>query len=385
MYSRSSIKLSQEGTKNMRFQIGSRWISDSSAVFVIAEIGINHQGDPALAHRLIDAAAWAGADAVKFQKRTINAVLCRSHLNMPYNHRNSFGATYGEHRQALELSNETYAKLKKHAEAEGLIFFASAWDTESTDVLDAMGVPVFKVASADLTNLPLLEYLASKQKALLISTGMSTLDEIDRAVQIIRSYGNPFALLQCTASYPAAFNEINLRAIPMLRDRYGCIVGYSGHELGINVSIAAVALGARIIERHLTLDHTMKGSDHIASLEPQELEQLVRGIREVEQALGKPEKHIWPSEFPNKEKLSKSVVSLCFIRSGTVLTKQMLTLKSPGIGIPAARFSDVAGRVAAHDIEADCILQEEDFLPMEQFQFDLQGSVFDAKGSRVGD
>lgn len=226
----------------MQLQIGSRWISDSSPVFVIAEIGINHQGDPALAHRLIDAAAQAGADAVKFQKRTINAVLCKAHLNMPYKHRNSFGATYGEHRQALELSNETYAMLKKHAEAKGLVFFASAWDTESTDVLDAMGVPAFKVASADLTNLPLLEYLANKRKTLLISTGMSTLDEIDRAVQVIRPYGTAFALLQCTASYPAAFNEINLQAIPMLRDRYGCMVGYSGHELGTSVSIAAVAL-----------------------------------------------------------------------------------------------------------------------------------------------
>jgi len=347
----------------MQFYINSRLIGDSAPTFIIAEIGINHQGNAEIARQLIDAAASAGADAVKFQKRTVKAVLSKAQLNMPYHHRNSFGPTYGAHRQALELSNESYRMLKRYAEAKGLVFFASAWDTKSADMLDGLGIAAFKVASADLTNIPLLEHLSRKQKPLLISTGMSNLAEIDRAVQIVRQYGIDFALCQCTAAYPAAFNEINLQAIPMLRERYRCIVGYSGHELGTGVSIAAVALGAQIVERHITLDRRMKGGDHIASLEPDELKHLVSSIREVEQALGTPEKEIWPSEIPNRQKLAKSVVARFPIKCGTVLAAEMLTIKSPGTGIPAARLHEVAGRVAAHDIEADSILQEADLLP----------------------
>lgn len=347
----------------MKLQIGSRWVGDTCPVFVVAEIGVNHQGDPAVARELINAASDAGVDAVKFQKRSIKAILSQDQLNMPYVTPNSFGATYGEHRHVLELSYHTYYMLKEYAESKGLLFFASAWDVESADMLESLDVPAYKIASADLTNFLLLEHLAHKKKPLLISTGMSTFDEVKRSVEKVRQYTESFALLQCTSSYPARYDELNLRVIPRFREQFKCLVGYSGHEVGTTPSLGAVALGACIIERHLTLDHSMKGSDHAASLEPKELERLVQDIRHLEVALGTTKKSIWPSEVPNRQKLAKSVTSMCMIQRGTVIQRYMLTLKGPGTGISAAQLDEVVDQIALCDITPDHIFTENDIQP----------------------
>ncbi len=278
--------------------IGGRLVGDGQPCFIIAEAGINHQGDLSIAKRLIDVAAFVGADAVKFQKRNVERSLSRSALEMPYINDNSFGTTYGGHRRALELSDDAYCDLKRYSDEKGIIFLVSAWDEESADFLKELGVSASKIGSPDLTNLPLIEHVARSKRPVILSTGMSTLVEVDQAVATLRRYTNQFALLQCTSTYPCKFSEINLRAMQMLRERYGCVVGYSGHELGIAIPPVAVVLGASIVERHFTLDRTMKGGDHAASLEPGGLQRLVRDIRHVEEALGNTEKVLLESEWP---------------------------------------------------------------------------------------
>lgn len=342
--------------------IGHRLVGDNHPTFIIAEAGVNHQGDPDLARRLIDIAVAAGADAVKFQKRTVERILTREGLDAPYVNEHSFGGTYGEHRRQLELSEDTYWDLKRYADARGIIFLASAWDEESADFLEKLDVPAFKVASADLTNLPLLDHIARKGRPVILSTGMASQSEVDQAVEAIRSHHGDLALLQCTSTYPAAFRDLHLRVIPMYRERYGCVVGYSGHELGIAIPPVAVALGARIVERHFTVDRTLRGRDHAASLEPDGLRKLVRDIRHVEEAMGSAEKVIVPDEREVRRRLAKSLVTAVPIARGQVIERPMLTTKGPGTGISPARLADVIGRRAARALEADVVLMEDDIL-----------------------
>lgn len=340
--------------------IGERLVGDGQPCLIIAEAGINHQGDIHIARQLIDVALEAKVDAVKFQKRTISRILTAAGLEMPYEHRNSFGKTYGEHKQVLELDKQAYQELKLYAEEKGLIFMASAWDEESVDFLEELGVMAHKAASADLTNLPLLTHMAQTGKPIILSTGMSTLAEIDQAVETIQAYNKQLILLQCTSTYPSDFDQINLRVIPTYRERYQTLVGYSGHEKGIAIPIGAIALGACVVERHFTLDRTMKGGDHAASLEPQGLVKLVRDIRALEQALGDGEKHIYEDEWPIRRKLAKSVVSAVNLPAGTVLTRDMLTTKGPGTGISASRLQTLIGLRTRHSIPADTVLEEKD-------------------------
>lgn len=337
-----------------------RLIGDRQPSFIIAEAGINHQGEIAIARQLIDVAAEACADAVKFQKRDIQRILTTAGLDMPYQNRNSFGATYGEHKRALELDWEAYYELKEYAEAQGLIFLASAWDEESVDFLEKLGVVAHKLASADLTNKPLLAHVAQTGKPLILSTGMSELEEVDEAVALVRQYHDNFVVLQCTSTYPSEFTQINLRVMPMYRQRYDCLVGFSGHEKGIAVSAAAVALGACVVERHFTLDRTMKGGDHAASLEPLGLAKLVRDIRAVELALGDGQKVIYDDEQPVRRKLAKSVVTAVDIPAGTELTRAMLTTKGPGTGISAGKLDSLLGRRTSRDLAADMVVQLDD-------------------------
>lgn len=344
------------------FQIGSRRIGDGQPTYIIAEAGINHQGDPQIARRLIEVAAGCGADAVKFQKRTVRRILTAEGLEAPYENRNSFGATYGAHKAALEFDRDTYAALKSHAESLGLQFLASAWDEESVDLLETLDLPAHKVASADLTNLPLLQHMGRTGRPILLSTGMSTLDEVDRAVETLRRYHDQIVLLQCTSTYPSRFDQINLRVMERYRERYGLLVGYSGHEKGIAIPIAAVALGACVIERHFTLDRTMKGGDHAASLEPGGLQKMVRDIRHLEEALGDGQKQIYDEERPIRRKLAKSVVSLRPLDAGVPITREMLTTKGPGRGISAADLEQVVGRRPRRDIPADVVLTEDDLI-----------------------
>jgi len=344
-------------------QIGTREIGHNHPTFVIAEAGINHQGDVEIAKQLISKAKFCGADAVKFQKRTINRILTKSGLAMPYDNPNSFGETYGKHKEALELSFENYYELKKYADEQGIIFCASGWDEESIDFLDELGVPFFKMASADLTNFPLLQHTAKKGKPVILSTGMSTMEQVKDAYNVVNKINAQIAVLQCTSTYPSKFNEINLNVIHTFKKEFpDAVIGFSGHELGIAIPPVAVALGARIIERHFTLDRTMKGGDHVASLEPQGFEKMVRDIHHVEEAMGSFQKEIQPSELPIYKKLAKSIVSKVPIQRGTPITRDMLTTKGPGTGIPPTKLEQVIGKTIKKDIDEDMVLIEEDIV-----------------------
>ena len=343
--------------------LGNKSVGGGSPAYIIAEIGINHQGDVSIAKDLITQAAGAGADAVKFQKRSISRILTREGLEMPYENRNSFGKTYGEHKQALELSEDNYAELFAFARELKVDFIASGWDEESIDFLDQLGVPFFKMASADLTNLPLLIHTAKKNKPMILSTGMANMEMVHVAVDTITPINMQLAILQCTSTYPSSFEEINLEVLNTFKSVFpDLVIGYSGHELGIAISEAAVALGAKIIERHFTLDRTMKGGDHAASLEPGGFGKMVRDIRHIEAAMGVGGKEIQASEHPVFKKLAKSIVSQVAIPSGTVITRDMLTTKGPGTGISPARVNDLLGKIVIKDIAADVVLKDEDII-----------------------
>ena len=287
----------------MTVTIASRLIGDDNPVYVIGEIGLNHNGDVDIAMRLIDVAAEAGADAVKFQQRTPE-IATPEHMRDTLRETPWGTMTYLEYRYRVEFDAEQYAQIGAHATARGLDWFASPWDVPSVDLLEGLDVVAHKIASASVTDLELLERVVQTRKPVILSTGMSTLDEIDRAVEVLGT--ERLVLLHTTSTYPMPAEEANLRTIATLRDRYaGVPIGYSGHERGLQISLAAVALGARVIERHITLDRTMWGSDHAASLEPQGFEHLVRDIRIIETALGDGVKRVFPGELAPKAKLRR--------------------------------------------------------------------------------
>lgn len=333
-------------------RIGDRLIGEGQPAYVIAEIGVNHNGILDLAFELIDAAVAAGADAVKFQKRNLKSLYPKKYLE---------NANAGEKTlryllpilQKVELPDEAYYKLVDYCEQKGVTFLCSAFDPESADFLDTLGVPAYKVASADLTNMPLLDHLAKKGKPLILSTGMSRMEEVEFTVDFLKKRNVPFALLHCNSTYPAAFEDINLRFMDRLK-AFGVPVGYSGHERGIAISTVAVSLGATIIERHITLDRTMDGPDHAASLEPYGFKKMVRDIRNVEAALGTgEEKFISRGEILNREVLGKSLVARRRIEPGETITPEMVTVKGPALGISPQRYEELIGRVAERVIEED--------------------------------
>jgi len=343
--------------------IAGKTIGAGNPTYIIAEIGINHQGDVSIAKQLIGEAASAGANAVKFQKRSIARILTKEGLEMPYENRNSFGKTYGEHKQALELSEADYHELFEYAHEQNVDFIASGWDEESIDFLDDLGVLFFKMASADLTNIPLLVHTAGKSKPMILSTGMADMEMVTTAVRAIEPFHVEMALLQCTSTYPSIFEEINLDVLDTFRKTFPeIVVGYSGHELGIAITEAAVALGAKIVERHFTLDRTMKGGDHAASLEPGGFAKMVRDIRHIEAAIGVGEKRVQTSEAPVFKKLAKSVVSFVDLSAGTILSREMLTTKGPGTGISPSRMNDLIGKKVIRDIPADVVLINDDIV-----------------------
>lgn len=336
--------------------LGGRSIGTGQPVFVIAEIGLNHNGDPELAAQLVRTAAAAGVDAVKFQKRDAHSLLTQELYDSPYTAWYSYGTTYGEHREALELQVAELAALKQLAESLNVVFFASAWDLPSVDVCEELGVPLYKIASADVTNLPLIDRLASTRKPLIMSTGMSTESEITDAVDAVRRHHDRLILLHCVSTYPSEFDEIDLATIPWLAQRFGCPVGYSGHERGIAVSSAAVAIGACAIERHFTLDRAMKGPDHSASLEPPGLMKLVRDIRAIERARGTIRREPHERELAVRAKLGKSLVAARTLPPGHVLSAADLAAKSPGTGIPPNALHALVGRIVTRQVEADELL-----------------------------
>ena len=344
-------------------KLGKRTVGISHPTFIIAEIGINHQGDVEIAKELITKAKECGADAVKFQKRTISRILTKEGLEMPYENRNSFGKTYGEHKYALELSENDYKILLAFSQNLEVEFSASGWDEESIDFLDRLGVSFFKMASADLTNFPLLEHAAKKGKPMILSTGMANMDIVKAAIKLVSKFNTQIGVLQCTSTYPAQFDEINLNVLHTYQREFSdAVIGYSGHEHGIAISTAAVALGARIVERHFTLDRTMKGGDHAASLEPQGFTKMVRDIHHIENAMGIFEKEVQKSELPVFKKLAKSIVSNVNIEAGVKITRDMLTTKGPGTGINPMKMTSVLGKAAKEYIPMDSVIKDEDIL-----------------------
>lgn len=330
-----------------KVKVVDRYVGKGQPVYIIAEIGLNHNGDVETAKKLIQEAKNAGVDAVKFQKRTTKDILTQDALNAPYNSPNAMGATYGEHRDKLEFDRAQYLELLQFAEKLGITFFASVWDPKSVDFMESIGTGAYKVPSADITNIPLLEYVAKTNKPVLISTGMCTMDEIDAAVEAVLKYNNRLIIHHCVSLYPCAEDKLNLRALPMLAERFSPLpVGYSGHETTLEPTLAAVALGACTVERHITLDRNMRGSDHKASLEIPELIKLVTDIRRVEKALGQPIKLIYPEELPMREKLGKCIVAATDIPKGATITRDMLTLKSPCKGLTSHHIPKLLNKKA---------------------------------------
>jgi len=352
---------SAEMTPARTFTIGNTTITDDSVAYVVAEIGANHQGDLETAKQMIRAAAVAGANAVKFQKRDNQALFTKEAYDAPYASENAFGASYGEHREALEFGKAEYLELMAEAKKNNIEFFATPWDFPSVDFLEELDVPVYKVASCDLTNTPLLRYIASKKRPTIISTGGGTIEAIDRAVEIVQSEGAPLSVMQCTSGYPPLFEELNLNVIATFRERYPEVtIGYSGHDSGIAMGLVAFVLGARIIEKHFTLNRAMKGTDHAFSLEPDGLRKMVRDLQRGRQALGDGVKRAYESEAAPLKKLSKMIVAKTDLSAGHVLTEADLDYRSPGHGIAPADSPLILGKKLSRDVAALTPILEED-------------------------
>lgn len=282
-------------------RIGNKLIGDDQPCFIVAEIGINHNGDVDLAKRLISVALAAGCDAVKFQKRTVDVVYSAEELAKP--RENPFGPTNGDLKYGLEFEREEYEEIDAFCKSVKMLWFASPWDEGSVDFLETFDIPVYKIASASLTDDNLLRHIRATGKPVILSTGMSTYSEIDHAVEVLGK--EDLVLMHATSTYPASYPELNLRAIPTMAVRYGVPIGYSGHETGIPTSVCAAVLGACSVERHITMDRAMWGSDHAASLEPNGISRLVRDIRLWEQAKGDGVKRVYEREFPIIKKLRR--------------------------------------------------------------------------------
>ena len=330
--------------------------------YVIAEAGLNHNGSIKIAKELIDVAFEAKANAVKFQKRTIQRLATKTTLEAKDNRFPDFGKTYQEIREHLEFDINQYKELKSYTESKGMDFIVTAFDIDAVDFLNELQVEVIKIASHSLTNTDLLEYLAASNKKTIMSTGMAQLEEVDSAVEIFKKHNSSLLLMHCVSAYPTPLNECNLSMIKKLSERYSIPVGYSGHEIGWGPTKIAVGIGAKAIERHFTLDKKMVGFDHKISLEPDELKKMIKDIRLIESMLGNGEKKVSKTEQITRDKYHVSMVSKGIIRKGETLTKNLITYKNPGTGIPKKSESTVLGKVAKYQIEADILLHEEMFI-----------------------
>lgn len=347
--------------------IDGRRIADDTRCFVIAEIGHNHQGSVERAQQLLVAARDCGVDAVKLQKRDNRALFTRAQYDAPYDNENSFGPTYGAHREALELDRGAYLELQACARELGLVLFATAFDVPSADLLAELDMPVYKIASGDLRNTPLLRHVASFGKPIIVSTGGATIEDVDRAVETVLPINTQLCLLQCTAAYPAAVEELNLQVIATLRDRYPeLVVGLSDHQDGIAMSLVAYMLGARVLEKHFTLSHTLKGTDHAFSLMPEGMRKLVRDLSRVPAALGDGVKQPLPTEEQPLRKMGKQLVAARALQAGHVLGADDLRIVSPADGgLPPYELDRIVGRALARPLAPEQGLSLDDLAPAE--------------------
>ena len=335
-------------------------IGQGNPCFIIAEAGVNHNGDMKLAHKLIDAAAEAGADAVKFQSFVTEDLVTPEAQKAKYQVETT-GQNGGQFAmlKKLELSKDQQKELKIHCDEAGILYLCTPYEERSADLLEKISVAAYKIASTDTTNIPFLRYLARKDIPVLLSTGMSSLGEVEEAVNELKLHGlnGKIIILQCTSEYPAPVNEINLRAMKTMELAFGCPIGFSDHTPGIGASPWAVAAGACVVEKHFTLDRNMIGPDHRTSIEPKELAELVRTIRDVEAALGDGIKRPMPSELPNKTRMQKSLVATRLIPVGETILEADLACKRPGSGLPPKWFDRVVGKKAAKQIQKEETLE----------------------------
>lgn len=336
-------------------------------VFVIAEIGNNHNGSIELALKMIDAASEAGANCVKFQMRNMSSVYRKKSL---VKQGEDLGTEYIlDLLERFQLTLDEHKLVAKYCKDKGILYMCTPWDIDSIVALEAMDVQAYKVASADLTNMPLIARLVDTKKPIILSTGMSSIEEIQITTNFLNTNNAEFVLLHCNSTYPAPFHDINLNWIKKLNDMHS-LIGYSGHERGIAVTLAAVALGAKVVERHFTFDRNMEGPDHAASLEPDEFKALVSGIREIEEALGNgKDRIISQGEMINRENLAKSLVASKFLTKGTVIEPQHLKVLSPGQGLSAQNYHKLLGRTVLRD------MQEEDYF----YPSDLEDTRVESK------
>lgn len=333
----------------------------TNRTLIIAEAGVNHNGDLELAKQLIDVAAEAGADLVKFQTFNASRQVTRAAKKADYQTQ-AMDSAESQHEmlRRLELTAEMHQELIAHCAKRNIGFFSTGFDIESVDLLVSLGQDHFKIPSGEITNLPYLRHIGQFGKKVILSTGMATMDEIEAAIEVLEQAGTPRAkltVLHCTTEYPTPMNEVNLRAMQSIHTTFGVTVGYSDHTPGIEVAIAAVAMGASVIEKHFTLDRNLPGPDHKASLEPEELKAMVAAIRNIEVALGDGLKRLMPSEARNKSVARKSLVASRTIKAGERFTAENITLKRPGTGISPMRWDEVMGKKALRDFAADELVE----------------------------
>lgn len=337
-----------------KLAINGKVIQDDSDCYVIAEIGHNHQGRLETAKEMFQVAKECGADAVKLQKRDNQCLYTRDAYNKPYEHKNSFGRTYGEHREFLEFGWEEYTELKSFAKEIGITLFATAFDFSSADFLAKLDIPAFKIASGDLKTIPLLKHIAQFQKPMIMSTGGGTMEDVNRAYDAIMPINPQLCILQCTAGYPAEFEELNLRVITTYRERFpNCVIGLSSHDNGIAMAVAAYMLGARVVEKHFTMNHTWRGTDHAFSLEPIGFRKMVRDLKRLKAAIGDGVKRVYDSEVMPITKMGKKLVAARDLPEGHTIRLEDIAMKSPGNGLAPYELDKIIGRVTRKPLKED--------------------------------
>ncbi len=342
-----------------KIYIENKIIGIDQLCYIIAEIGVNHNGNLILAKKLIDASIEAGADAVKFQKRNLESLYRKESLKNPNSESQGFEILLAELKE-IELSKEDYVDIVNYCRERKITFLCTPWDTTSVDFLEQFGTPAYKIASGDMTNFPLIKYISKTGKPMIISTGMSKIEEVEKMVNFVKTLNVPFVLLHANSTYPSPIESLNVSLIPEYMKKFGVPIGFSDHEIGIIGSLTAANMGAVIIERHITLDKKMKGLDHSSSLEPNEFKELVTMIRLSEKAKGKPIKKMTRAEVLQREVVSKSIISMSDINEGEFFSDTNMDVKGPEKGLSAQYFFDMIGKKSPRKIKKGEYLLEED-------------------------
>ena len=350
-----------EYTHQNELKIEGSTIGEKNPCYIIAEIGINHNGDLDLAKKLIDIAVDSGVNAVKFQKRDLESIYQKEILENPT--LDSQGTEILiDVLNEVEFNEDDFRNIIEYCKEKNVTFLCTPWDIPSVDFLEKFNVPAYKIASADMTNLPLIRYVSKTGKPMIISTGMSNMEEIEKTVDFIKNENAEFVLLHCNSTYPSPVEMLNLNLIPILREKFDVPIGYSGHESGIIPSVTASSMGAVMIERHITMDKTMKGLDQAASLEPEELKTMVEFIRESEKSKGDTNKKMTRGEILQREVLGKSLVSSTEIKVGDTFSEENIEIKSPSRGLSPQFYYEIMGKKSTRDIKKGGYLQKEDLV-----------------------